>query len=63
MLEGTLIETLQRVPELAVLVFIVIVFVRHLERRDKVIGECIGENNRILGEVKAVLDRLNGRGD
>ena len=72
---GLLVEVAKQVPALIVCAFIVVTFIRYLMKRDEVLqhlgDEChkaqrdanhaINENSKALGEISAVLRRLNGR--
>ena len=65
---GVLEETLKQVPALGVLAYIVIQFLRHLERRDKEYCQvqretvdALKENSAAMAEVKVVLKQINGR--
>lgn len=57
-----------QVPALAVLAFVVVVFVKFLGKREDSLAqfqraglEVIRENSRVLGEVHSTLKRLNGK--
>ncbi len=73
---GLLEELIKQIPAVGCLALIVIVFLKHLEKRDANLSviskgcheiqkdaiKCINENTRVLGEVCSVLLRLNGKG-
>lgn len=64
-MEGLITEMVKQVPSLAVLTFLVIKFLRHLCKRDelqKVTNAVIQQNSNALGQVVALLNRINGGG-
>ncbi len=67
-MEDLIGELVKEVPALGGLVFIVVVFLRHLATRDKVIRDIASESNKairqntqMLGEVTAHLRKLDGK--
>ena len=62
-------EVLKQVPALAVLAYIVIQFLRHLEKKNTDFKEinketiaALRENSAAMAEVRVVLKQLNGKG-
>ena len=61
------VDIATQVPALAVLAFVVVVFVKYLAKREESLAqfrheelEVIRENSKVLGEVHSTLKRLNG---
>ena len=57
-----------QVPALAVLAFVVVVFVKYLAKREDALVQfrheeldVIRENSKVLGEVNSTLKRVNGK--
>jgi len=75
MLEDFFTQLAAQAPSLGILVVVVIIFLRHLNKRDEMLNgiseKChevqrdaintIKENSRVLGEISVVLRKLNGR--
>ena len=57
-----LASAITKVPELAILGFIVYTFVKYIRHRDAIIEKVIYESIHIMGEVKALLSKKNGVG-
>lgn len=55
-MENMITEIAKQVPSLGVLAFIVIVFLRHMERRDAVIKEIHAEHMLERKETRAAVD-------
>ncbi len=75
MFEDFFAQLATQVPSLGVLVVVVVIFLRHLNKRDELLGDIsekchevqrdaintIKENSRVLGEMSVILRRLNGK--
>ncbi len=59
-METLFVELAKQAPSLLVLVLLVFKFLRHLSERDKALRTVIEKNTNILGQVTALLSRLNG---
>lgn len=55
-------HALGKVPELGVLGFIVWLFVRYIRHRDDNITEVLQKHIYLMGEVKTLLEKANGKG-
>ena len=68
MIEAVIVEIAKQVPALAVLGYIVWVFVKYIGSRDETLGEVQRESivvmrevSRSIGEVTVALSNLNGK--